>query len=75
MRRLDKVQANPLKSRGVKIRAAEAQSKIIKQARDPEIKRLRDQLIRATQAGDPAEAKRIEFRIKQYEKEYMEDYD
>lgn len=64
--RLNKDRNNPSLSRFQRKMADEAHSKIVEQMKDKRLMRMREQLIRATRAGDLEAANKIQLRMRDY---------
>lgn len=57
-----------------KEQAQKAKSKIMRQVKDKQLTKLRNQLIRAVKAGDKQAELHITARIKRHERQHFEDY-
>lgn len=66
LKKLNNDRNNPKLSRIVRERADRARLKIINQLEDKELMGMREQLMRATQAGDSEASRKIQLRMRDY---------
>lgn len=66
LKRLNNDRNDPTLSRFTRKQADKAHSKIVAQLKDHKLMGMRERLIKATKAGDPYEAKKIETEMRAY---------
>lgn len=71
-KRLNEDRNNPKLSKIVRQRADKAYKKIAEQVKDKKLMRMREQLIRATQAADEPAQHKIQMQIRDYQKQDKE---
>lgn len=72
LRKLNRDRNNPDLPRIARLRADQALHKIVGQLNDKKLMGMREQLIRATQAGDSKAAQNIQLRMRDYTSEERE---
>ncbi len=70
LHKLKAVRDDPSKPKFSRLQADQSISRITKQLKDSGLMRMRERLIRASQAGDLTEVHKIENTMKAYEKQY-----